>query len=186
MIHLLCVNLKQTGIAVIQALFLKIRIKEHVTQGTFVYISYIFIFQVHKLHLAFKKSRKVKNTRENTNATFNLYLPVKGFIEELPLHLAHDSILYLQSDPKGIDAHSPIGQCRSLVPDVRQMFLPGKQVGEWIGQRALVLVTAHYEVIHDKRCKHEQEKDACQGKPVHLPVIQHRALFSQLSVRTWV
>lgn len=116
----------------------------------------------------------------------NLYLPVKGFIEELPLHLAHDSIPYLQSHPKGIDAHSPMGQCGSLVPDVRQMCLPGEQVGERIGQRALVLVTAHYEVIHDKRRKREQEKDACQGKPVHLPVIQHRAFFPQLLVRTRV
>jgi len=92
-----------------------------------------------------------------------------------PLHLNHNSIVYLESNPKAIDASSPIGQCRSLVPDVRQMFLPCEQVNEWIKQRALVLVTGHYEVIYDKWCKHEQEKDACQGKPVHLPVTQNRA-----------
>lgn len=104
--------------------------------------------------------------------------------------LRRNSVTYLESDPKGIDASSLIGQCRSLVPDVRQTFLPREQVNEWIGQRALVLVTGHYKVIHDKWCKQEQEEDACQGKPVHLPVIQNRTFFTffffspQLSVRT--
>lgn len=91
------------------------------------------------------------------------------------LHPDQNSIMYLESDPKGIDASSPIGQCGSPVPDVRQMFIPRQQVQEWISQRALVLVTGHDEVIHDQWCKHEQEKDACQGEPVHLPVIQNRA-----------
>ena len=110
----------------------------------------------------------------------SIILPVKGLIEQLfekkqPVHLDRNSITYLESNPKGIDASSPIGQCRSLVPDVRQMFIPREQVNEWIKQRALVLVTGHYEVIYDQWRKYEQEKDACQGKPVHLPVIQNRA-----------
>lgn len=84
-------------------------------------------------------------------------------------------MLYLESDPKGIDASSPRGQHGSPVPDVRQMFIPRQQVQEWSSQRALVLGTGHDEVIHYHWCKHQQEKDAGQGKPVHLPAIQNRA-----------
>lgn len=91
------------------------------------------------------------------------------------LHPDHNSIMYLESDPKGIDDSSSIGQCGSAVPDVRQMLIPHQQVQEWISQRALVLGTGHDEVIHNQWCKHKQEKDACQGKPVHLPAIQNRA-----------
>lgn len=91
------------------------------------------------------------------------------------LHPDHNSIRYLQSDPEGIDASSPRGQRGGPVPDVRQMLIPCQQVHEGISQGALVLGTGHDEVIHHQRCKHQQEKDACQGKPVHLPAIQNTA-----------
>lgn len=33
-----------------------------------------------------------------------------------------------------------------------------------------ILVAGHDEIVHDEGCKQQQEGDACQGKPVHLPV----------------
>lgn len=43
----------------IKLLFLKNLMKEYVTQGIFVYVPYMLIFQVHKLHLDSKKPWKV-------------------------------------------------------------------------------------------------------------------------------
>lgn len=91
------------------------------------------------------------------------------------LHPERNSVMYLESDPNGINGSSRIGKHGSPVPDFRQMLIPCEQVQQWISQRALVLGTGHDEVIHNHWCKHKQEKDACQGKPVHLPVIQNRA-----------
>lgn len=118
----------------------------------------------------------VKHKKVNASATFHHFLCAKGFIPQLCPE--HNSILYLESDPKGIDASSPIGQCGSPVPDVRQMFIPRQQVQEWSSQGALVLGTGHDEVVHNQRCKREQEKDARQGKPVHLPAIQTQHFVS--------
>lgn len=126
------------------------------------------------------------------NTVFHLVLSFFHLMDRYMLVHTHtlqrvcNSIIYLESNPNNIDASSCVGQCRSLVPDVRQMFIPHEQVNERISQRALVLVTGHYEIIHDKWCKHEQEKDACQGKPVYLPVIQKRTFFFQLLVMTAV
>lgn len=138
----------------------------------------MFLFQVHKLTLDAKTPQKVRTA--SACATFLLSLVPKDSPSSLknhPLHPDHNSAAYLEGDPKGIDASSPIGQWRSLVPDVRQMFIAHEQVDDRISQRTLVLVAGHDEVIHNKWCKHEQEKDAGQGKPIYLPVTQNRTFL---------
>lgn len=141
--------------------------------------SCIFPLYLFSKYIGFTWIPKHLGNCETPKSKCQCNLCVKGFIQQLwekqTLHPDHSSVMYLESDPKGINGSSPVGHHGSPVPDVRQMLLPSQQVQEWISQRALVLVTGHDEVIHNQWCKHQQEKDAGQGKPVHLPVIQNRA-----------
>lgn len=49
------------------------------------------------------------------------------------------------------------------------MHLASGDVQHRSGQRAVILVTGHDEVVHSQGRAQQQEDDAHQGKPVHLP-----------------
>lgn len=76
----------------------------------------------------------------------------------------------LERDPRRVDLGRLRGHGRRPGPDVREPSPPGGKVHHGRRQGAAVLVAGHDEVVHDEGREQQQEDDARQGKPVHLPV----------------
>lgn len=76
---------------------------------------------------------------------------------------------HLERDPCCVDLGRLCGHGRRPGPDVGEPSPPSGEVRHRHCQGAAVLVAGHDEVVHDEGRKQQQEDDARQGKPVHLP-----------------
>lgn len=76
---------------------------------------------------------------------------------------------HLERDPRCVDLGRLCGHGRRPGPDVGEPSLAGGEVHHGRRQGAAVLVAGHDEVVHDEGRKQQQEDDARQGEPVHLP-----------------
>ena len=93
----------------------------------------------------------------------------------LTLHQGRRVGTHLERDPQGVDLGRFLRQRRRLGPDVREPDAASGETEQGGRERAAILVACHDEEIHDEGGEEQQEQDARQGEPVHLPAGRRRA-----------